>query len=69
MMAPAFRPTRRRCCSIAASAPIRRLVPARDDAQPLYVQEQGARVGLDGDVLEVRSREAGVIGTATTSFG
>lgn len=43
---------------------VRRLVPARDDAQPLYVQEQGARVGLDGDVLEVRSRERGVIGKA-----
>ncbi len=47
-----------------AAAPVRRLVPARDDAQPLYVQEQGARVGLDGDVLEVRSREQGVIGKA-----
>jgi CRISPR-associated protein Cas1 len=44
--------------------PLRRLVPSRDDAQPLYVQEQGARVGLDGEVLEVRSREAGVIGKA-----
>ncbi len=43
---------------------VRRLVPARDDAQPLYVQEQGARVGLDGEVLEVRSREEGVIGKA-----
>jgi len=46
------------------AAQVRRLVPARDDAQPLYVQEQGARVGLDGDVLEVRSREQGVIGKA-----
>jgi CRISPR-associated protein Cas1 len=44
--------------------PLRRLVPSRDDSQPLYVQEQGARVGLDGEVLEVRSREAGVIGKA-----
>jgi CRISPR-associated protein Cas1 len=43
---------------------VRRLVPARDDAQPLYVQEQGSRVGLDGEVLEVRSRERGVIGKA-----
>jgi CRISPR-associated endonuclease Cas1/CRISPR-associated protein Cas4 len=48
----------------AQGARVRRLVPARDDAQPLYVQEQGARVGLDGDVLEVRSREHGVIGKA-----
>jgi CRISPR-associated protein Cas1 len=43
---------------------VRRLVPARDDAQPLYVQEQGARVGLDGEVLEVRSRDRGLIGKA-----
>lgn len=43
---------------------VRRLVPARDDAQPLYVQEQGARVGLEGEVLEVRSRESGVVGKA-----
>jgi CRISP-associated protein Cas1 len=50
--------------STTATAEVRRLVPARDDAQPLYVQEQGARVGLDGEVLEVRSREQGVIGKA-----
>ena len=50
--------------SAPAAEPVRRLVPARDDAQPLYVQEQGARIGLDGDVLEVRSREQGVIGKA-----
>jgi CRISP-associated protein Cas1 len=50
--------------SLPAEEPLRRLVPARDDAQPLYVQEQGARVGLDGEVLEVRSREHGVIGKA-----
>ncbi len=50
--------------SAPPAEPLRRLVPSRDDAQPLYVQEQGARVGLDGEVLEVRSREAGVIGKA-----
>lgn len=32
---------------------VRRLYPARDDALPLYVQEQGARVGKRGDVLIV----------------
>jgi CRISPR-associated protein Cas1 len=53
--------------SAGATEPVRRLVPARDDAQPLYVQEQGARVGLDGGVLEVRSREHGVIGKARLS--
>lgn len=32
----------------------RRLVPGRDDALPLYVQEQGASVGLKDDRLVVR---------------
>ncbi|MDP2959071.1 MAG: CRISPR-associated endonuclease Cas1 [Longimicrobiales bacterium] len=32
---------------------VRRLYPARDDALPLYVQEQGARVGKRGEVLVV----------------
>ncbi|MCB9596628.1 MAG: CRISPR-associated endonuclease Cas1 [Sandaracinaceae bacterium] len=36
-----------------APAPIRRLVPARDDRIPLYVQAQGARIGLEGDRLRV----------------
>jgi CRISPR-associated protein Cas1 len=37
---------------------LRRLVPARDDAVPLYVQAQGARVGLDGDCLSVVAKGA-----------
>ncbi len=32
---------------------VRRFYPAREDALPLYVQEQGARVGKSGDVLVV----------------
>jgi CRISPR-associated protein Cas1 len=32
---------------------IRRFYPPRDDAQPLYVQEQGARLGKSGETLEV----------------
>ncbi len=35
-------------------ATVRRLYPPRDDALPLYVQEQGARVGKRGEVLIVR---------------
>jgi CRISP-associated protein Cas1 len=35
---------------------VRRLLPARDDALAVYVQEQGASVGKSGDVLEVRQR-------------
>jgi CRISPR-associated protein Cas1 len=33
---------------------VRRLVPARDDAQPLYIQEQGAMLGKSGDELTVK---------------
>ncbi len=33
---------------------VRRLVPARDDAAPVYVQEQGAVVGRSGERLVVR---------------
>jgi len=32
---------------------VRRLMPARDDALPMYVQEQGARVSKSGESLEV----------------
>ena len=39
------------------SEPLRQLHPARDDKPPLYVQEQGARVGLSGECLVVRSRD------------
>jgi CRISPR-associated protein Cas1 len=35
---------------------VRRLYPGRDDAQPLYVQDQGAYVGKQGEGIYVRSR-------------
>lgn len=35
---------------------LRRLHPARDDKLPVYVQEQGARIGLDGERLIVTGR-------------
>lgn len=38
---------------------LRRLHPARDDELPLYVQEQGARISLDGERLVVVGRETG----------
>lgn len=47
----------------AAAAPearlddVRRLYPARDPARPVYVQEQGAKVGIEGERLVVRSQE------------
>lgn len=40
----------------AQTAP-RHFAPARDDALPLYVVEQGASVGIRAEVLEVRGRE------------
>lgn len=48
---------------VATAAPepraedVRRLYPARDPARPVYVQEQGAKVGIDGERLVVRGRE------------
>ncbi len=39
-----------------AAPAVRRLYPARDDAQPLYVQDQGAYVGKSGDGVYVRTR-------------
>ncbi|WP_437635820.1 CRISPR-associated endonuclease Cas1 [Sorangium sp. So ce854] len=38
---------------------LRRLHPARDDKLPVYVQEQGARVGLAGERLVIHSRAGG----------
>jgi len=35
---------------------IRRLMPARDDALPLYVKEQGVTLGKSGDVLTIKRR-------------
>ena len=36
---------------------IRRLVPARDDLRPLYLNTQGMRVGVSGGVLQVREKQ------------
>jgi CRISPR-associated protein Cas1 len=38
-------------------ARIRQLHPTRDDLVPLYVQEPGAYVGLNGERLRIRSRD------------
>lgn len=42
---------------------VRRLLPARDDKVPLYVQAHGATVGRDGDCLRVRLKD----GTTSTA--
>jgi len=41
-----------------ATREVRRLFPARDDAQPLYVQEQGASLGKTEERLVIRAKEA-----------
>ncbi len=46
-----------------AAPEVRRLYPARAEASPLYVQEQGARVGTEKGVLVVR-RESEKLATA-----
>ena len=35
----------------------RRLVPARDDLRPLYLNTQGLRVGKTGEVLQIKDRD------------
>lgn len=39
----------------------RLLYPPRDDALPLYVQEQGARIGISDQVLQIRSPARGSV--------
>jgi CRISPR-associated protein Cas1 len=46
---------------------LRRLHPASDEKLPLYVQEQGARVSLDGDCLVVRGRPGSPASTMVTA--
>jgi len=46
----------RRMADDAAPADVRRLTPARDDAMPLYLQEQGTTLGKSGDQLTVKQR-------------
>jgi CRISP-associated protein Cas1 len=43
--------------AVEGRGPPRALLPARDDAQPLYVQELGAKVGVSGHCLQVKDRE------------
>lgn len=47
-----------RCREPSPAAPdVRRLYPARDDALPFYIQEQGARLGKSGESLVVRKKK------------
>lgn len=49
--------------SLQGREEVRRLLPARDDALPLYVQTHGASVGISGETLQVREkgREVGEV--------
>jgi CRISPR-associated protein Cas1 len=46
--------------SQAERAPLRRLIPARDDKTPLYVQAHGAQIGRNGECLEIRQKGGAV---------
>lgn len=39
-----------------AVGPVRKLLPARDDALPFYVQDNGAMIGKSGDRLQVKKK-------------
>ena len=41
----------------AIAAPVRKLLPAKDDALPLYVQTQGAMLGKSGDRMTIKYRD------------
>jgi CRISPR-associated protein Cas1 len=41
----------------APDADVRRLLPARDDLRPLYLNTQGLRVGKSGSVLKIQEKE------------
>jgi CRISPR-associated protein Cas1 len=42
---------------VPSNAPIRRLVPARDDLRPLYLNTQGLYVGKTGAVLRIKDKK------------
>ncbi len=47
----------RRSATSPAAPRIRRLIPAADDALPLYIQSQGAMLGKSGDRLTVKQKD------------
>lgn len=40
-----------------ANTAVRRLVPARDDLRPLYLNTPGLRVGISGNLLQIKERD------------
>ncbi len=56
-LAPICMPDETNVLSSGTEGPVRTLVPEADDALPVYVMEQGARLGLSGEVLEVRKND------------
>ncbi len=53
-LAPICMPDETNALGSGKTAVVRPLVPEADDALPVYVVEQGARLGLAGEVLEIR---------------
>ena len=39
---------------------VRRMYPARNDSKPIYVQEQGARIGKSGETIKIASKDGSV---------
>ncbi|HVW85866.1 MAG TPA: CRISPR-associated endonuclease Cas1, partial [Bryobacteraceae bacterium] len=50
-------PARKPPASEGVEAPVRRLMTARDDLKPLYLNTQGFRVGKSGEVLQVKEKD------------
>jgi CRISPR-associated protein Cas1 len=50
-------PTRMVVGAAGVDGDVRRLVPARDDLRPLYLNTQGLRVGKSGSVLKVHEKD------------
>ncbi len=46
------------CADAGGAAEVRRLLPARDDALPFYVQSHGLRVGKSGELLTVKEKKS-----------
>ncbi|MCI0605109.1 CRISPR-associated endonuclease Cas1 [bacterium] len=42
--------------AVAGNSDVRRLIPARDDGMPLYVQGYARSVGISGELLEIREK-------------
>jgi|WetSurMetagenome_2_1015567.scaffolds.fasta_scaffold02939_8 CRISP-associated protein Cas1 len=56
-IAPICLPEEHWCLTESEKGEIKRIIPARGDKEPLYVQEQGARLGISDKLLQVHKGE------------